>query len=142
LVAECLRPLQLVSRFRRKRRSARPVPDERCECGIYAAWLPQIDQYLTDAPTTAINVVGRVLGRVSLWGTVIECERGFRASHAYPQRVYVPVDASLHPKRSWEELVAGLDAYGVPVELLPARCREAVNVLEAKQLTALRQADR
>ena len=58
------------------------APDIRCTCGIYAgrsletferprpAWLP--------AP---------VVGTVSLWGTVIEHERGWRAKFAYPARL-------------------------------------------------------
>jgi hypothetical protein len=37
-------------------------------------------------------VLGRVAGRVRLWGTVVECERGWRASHAYPSRLLVALD--------------------------------------------------
>lgn len=134
LVAECLRTSTLLARLRRRRRCARTVPDEQCECGIYAASLSFVDQYLRYAHAPATHCVARVLGQVSLWGTVIEYERGYRASHAYPLRVYVPVDASLRGGRRWEDLVAGLDGYGVPVEVLPARCSEAVAVLEQQAL--------
>jgi N-formylglutamate amidohydrolase len=41
------------------------------------------------------------MGTVSLWGTVIEGELGYRASHAYPHRLYVPVNrAHRHRKIS------------------------------------------
>ena len=35
-------------------------------------------------------VAPRVLGRVSLWGDVVECAWGWRASFAYPAQIYVP----------------------------------------------------
>jgi len=34
--------------------------------------------------------VRRVIGTVPLWGRVVECTRGWRGSHAYPNRIYVP----------------------------------------------------
>lgn len=134
LLAECLRSWTFVARLRRKRSACGPVPEEDCECGIYAGRLPLIAHYLRDPP--ANPAVGRVLGTVSLWGSVIECERGFRASHAYPLRVYVPVDSSLHSRHRWEELVSGLDCYGIPVEPLPARCSEAVELLEHRAIAS------
>ena len=54
-----------------------------CACGIYAARRPDdAVVYLTgrDEP----GVVGRVLGRVALWGAVVEAEDGWRAEYAYP----------------------------------------------------------
>ena len=138
-VAECLRTSALATWFRRKRGQAAPVPDADCECGIYAAWLPDIRHHLTDMPQA--SSVGRVLGQVSLWGTVIECERGFRAARAYPLRIYVPLDASLHSDCGWDDLVAGLEVYGVPVEPLPARCADAISLLEQRQLASLYETD-
>ena len=46
-----------------------------------------------------------------LWGTVVECKLGWRASHAYPERIYVrsgaqdsgPIDIS--PLRSEDEQI-------------------------------------
>jgi hypothetical protein len=139
LAAECLKISPLAGWFRRKRGRPHDVPDSACECGIYAAWLPDIRQYLNETPQQ--SSVARVLGEVSLWGTVVECERGFRAARAYPLRIYVPVDSSLRPGHRWEDIVAGLEAYGVPVELLPARCDEAVQVLEQKQLGSFHRAE-
>jgi hypothetical protein len=56
-------------------------PDRGCECGVYAF------KRREDAELLAREKVDRdvlALGRVSLWGRVIETERGFRAERAYP----------------------------------------------------------
>ena len=84
LVAECLGP-RLIP-LPRVRPHAAPGP--RCECGIYATDLARASRYLRDSIPFDLD---RVLGRVALWGTVVECERGFRASHAYPVALYVPL---------------------------------------------------
>jgi hypothetical protein len=81
-----------------------PVPGPGCDCGLYAARDPaDVLSYLVgrDEPST----VCRVLGEVALWGHVLETESGWRGSHAYPLRLYVP-DASV---------VAGLAEYCAPV---------------------------
>ena len=78
------------------------APDVRCRCGIYAgrslealdrhrpAWFP--------AP---------VVGTVSLWGTVIEHERGWRARFAYPSRLRLvcPMCAWFEPGTGVPEVV-------------------------------------
>ncbi len=54
-----------------------------------------------------------VFGRVSLWGRVVEHDLGWRASHAFPERLFVipgRVDA-----RTVEAAIRGLGRYGVPV---------------------------
>jgi hypothetical protein len=140
LAAECLRPRPVLGRLVHRRRKPGPAPDESCECGIYGAGLSAVGDYLNDALRHA--AVARVLGTVSLWGTVIECERGFRASHAYPRRVYVPVDSNPRSEHGWEELAAGLEVYGVPVELLPARCSDAIEVLEQTRLAPAQPGER
>jgi hypothetical protein len=89
---------------------------------MYGAGLGRIGRYVADAPCRG---VARVLGRVALWGTVIECERGLRASHAYQVRIYVPADAGDPWRIRWEEVAAGLARYGVPIEPLAARASEA-----------------
>src|SRR5205823_7338122 len=45
--ADCLRASRLFSRFRRNQPHEAPEP--RCECGIYAASLERVGQYLADA---------------------------------------------------------------------------------------------
>jgi len=60
------------------------VPKKECECGIYAAkdieFLVRNYQY-----TSHIFAVGRV----ALWGKVIEHSRGYRAEYAYPLDVTI-----------------------------------------------------
>ena len=70
----------------------------------------------------------RVFGAVSLWGRVVETERGWRASCAYPRRIVVPsrrlerlVAVALWPYRPTPGAVAReLEAYGVEVEVVDA----------------------
>jgi hypothetical protein len=109
LVAECLRTVLLPRRLRR-RRGLHSAPELRCECGIYGTTLEGVEQYVNE-PAIAPEVA-RVVGRVALWGTVIECERGFRASSAYPTHAYVPVEDD----GLWAELEDGLAAYRIPVD--------------------------
>ncbi len=110
LAAACLRrrlPL---------RRRDHPAPAASCQCGIYAASLERVASYLE--PGWARERSDPVVGRVSLWGTVVECEQGWRASLAYPERLYVPMlDAPGHESRA-ARVALDLTDYGVPVNLL------------------------
>jgi hypothetical protein len=78
--------------------------------------------------------VHRVVGRVTLWGRVVEAEAGWRASYGYPYALYVPSGYRgrwRHAARSAlpaETVARGLRDYGVPVEL--------VNASTDRQLTA------
>lgn len=128
------RPEQpLVATCLRRRRSRRPpwrlvppqhdAPEERCRCGIYgAAERETALRYIPFAlPRCA---VARVLGRVALWGDVVECDAGWRASRAYPARLYVPTTAATTRRRnleyieSPETIALGLAQYGVPIEFV------------------------
>jgi hypothetical protein len=84
-------------------REAHAAPDVLCGCGIHAARdVREARRYLVgrdDRP--------RVLGRVSLWGLVVEGEKGWRAERGYPERLWAPDD----------EIAALLAAYGVPVSV-------------------------
>lgn len=86
------------------------APDARCGCGIYAARDPaEARRYLVgrDEP----GVVGRVLGRVLLWGLVVEGEHGWRGELAYPAQL--DSDAAVlygaHGRGSGED-IAGIRA--------------------------------
>lgn len=59
------------------------VPAWDCQCGFYA--------YKTDAALTRSRYArGRiVIGRVALWGRVVDHDHGYRAEHAYPQVLYL-----------------------------------------------------
>jgi hypothetical protein len=117
-----------------------PAPDERCTCGIYAtatAW--QVLDYAKRFRLRS-DTVHRVVGRVSLWGRVVECEGGWRASRAYPTVVYVPtarggrrpfIGRMPPPRRPVESIALGLGDYAVPVEIVDCSTRaELVRLLE------------
>lgn len=81
-----------------------PVPSTKCNCGFHAARDPaDALSYLRGREEA--GTVCRILGEVALWGHVVETEAGWRASHAYPGRLYVPDGA----------LARELAAYGVPI---------------------------
>jgi hypothetical protein len=82
-----------------------PVPGRACNCGFHAARDP-VDALSYARGRDEPGTVCRVLGEVTLWGHVLETEHGWRASHAYPARIYVAKPV----------LIAELERYGVPVE--------------------------
>lgn len=99
-------------RFRLRRRASHSAPAATCSCGIYGAPFELIRKKLAidhGLPPGCLFVIGTV----SLWGDVVECERGWRAAFAYPGRLFVPRG---FPGAA--EQAVGLGDYGVPVELV------------------------
>lgn len=99
-------------RLRLSRRPRHAAPSETCTCGIYGAPFELIRRKLAvddGLPPGSLFVIGTV----SLWGDVLECERGWRAELAYPSRLFVPLGVPGAAERA-----VGLGDYGVPVELL------------------------
>jgi hypothetical protein len=88
---------------------AHPVPGHECNCGFHAARDPA-DALSYARGRDEASTVCRILGEVHLWGHVLATEGGWRASHAYPARLYVPDP----------EVAAALGAYGVPVCASPS----------------------
>ena len=86
-----------------------PVPGTECNCGFHAARDPA-DALSYARGRDEASTVCRILGEVQLWGHVLETEGGWRASHAYPARLYV----------ADPEVAAALGAYGVPVCVSPS----------------------
>lgn len=93
------------------------VPVWRCSCGIYAAHDPELAaEYLyLYGDVHQPHVVYRAIGLVSMWGSVVEGEAGWRASNAYPKRLFLPRPGR---PRDVEAIRDGLTDYGVPVEIL------------------------
>jgi hypothetical protein len=83
------------------------APVASCRCGIYATATEEAARHI------ATTWCGEVLGRVALWGRVIEHQTGWRAEYAYP------IELGLVAYRSsGEPLRAALEgAYGVPVSI-------------------------
>jgi hypothetical protein len=105
------------------RRSQHVPPARGCRCGIYATRGPEEAATYLEGRTWADALsVHRVIGTVSLWGRVVECTRGWRASRAYPERIYVPATRAPYWLRATrvDEVALALTDYGVPVELLDA----------------------
>jgi hypothetical protein len=100
-------------RFRAWHRAPHESPVDTCSCGIYAVGADRIRRLWRDSQLPP--GVSLVVGTVSLWGGVVECEHGWRAGFAYPREIFVPSLA-----RKPDETAASLEAYGVPVEVLDA----------------------
>jgi hypothetical protein len=127
--AACMSRRRPLRRLWRRSRSDHGAPVADCTCGIYAsADLPTVARYLE--PPLAASEVCRVLGRVALWGKVVECEHGWRAGFAYPTRLYVPAELDCRRARSFltDDLAFELAAYGVPVETVEAELPTRVPV--------------
>jgi hypothetical protein len=116
--AECMRRCLL----RPWRRKQHEVPQERCECGIYATTTPSAAaDYLRCVERTPAEAILYALGRVSLWGLVVECERGWRGLYAYPAALYVPTRSLAdRPRLTPREVADGLASYRVPVTVIDA----------------------
>jgi hypothetical protein len=78
-----------------------PAPDEKCECGIYAH----------KSPLKLTTMSGLVFAECSMWGTIIEGERGFRCENARIKRLWWVGDDS-----DWNQAQARFleVKYGVP----------------------------
>jgi hypothetical protein len=117
--------------FVRRRTEPHGVPEARCGCGIHAASPSLFVDSMTESSFVG-SLNGQLLpsrvvvfGRVQLWGKVIECQHGWRASYAYPQQLY------LVRRRASDVAVRNraleLARYGVPVTILDApSLRESV----------------
>ena len=118
LVAECRHRPHPLRRLWGRRPIAHEPPDWSCDCGIYATrGVEEALRYAKTYGDRPLRVLHRVLGRVSLWGAVLEYTEGWRAARAYPLELFVP---RIGPAASpGAEAVAGaLAAYGVAVEIV------------------------
>jgi hypothetical protein len=76
-------------------------------------------RYLERRPERTVGGELRVVGCVKLWGRVVDCAGGWRAEHAYPERLLVPRlrrRTWLHPGKA--RIARALEAYGVPIEVV------------------------
>jgi hypothetical protein len=86
------------------------APDTNCTCGLYAARPEWLLKHLND------HEARYVIGRVMLWGEVVECEQGWRGACAYPAHLYVPRLATDDGPAAVQKRAHALEVYGVPVE--------------------------
>ncbi|MEZ5102210.1 MAG: hypothetical protein R3C15_20885 [Thermoleophilia bacterium] len=128
------------------------APDPACTCGLYAARSPRaLTDYAFDLAT------GVVIGRVKLWGRIVEATGGYRAELSYPaalfalrplpeaerlelELLYSPVlfgrRVPVPGRAAWldgDARLAVLDRFDVPVtvldERMPLRALERIAVL-------------
>ncbi|HYQ10952.1 MAG TPA: hypothetical protein VEP92_07275 [Gaiellaceae bacterium] len=96
-------------------------PELECTCGIYGVRSAALARWYLERRPLFYNAE-RVVGRVALWGEVVESESGWRAERAYPIELFVPEATTLRggPRhRAYvDEIVLALSAYRVPVEVL------------------------
>jgi hypothetical protein len=119
-------------RLRRSCRKHDPAVLE-CDCGIHAATeAAEAAGYLhlyDDVPQRF--VCHRALGRVALWGSVVEGDLGWRAARAYPKKIFLPADGA-NPRVGLQAIAEGLSAYGVEVEISGAGGRSFIDEVLAR----------
>jgi hypothetical protein len=117
------------------------APAERCTCGIYGTRAVSHTLAYSRSVGRRADTVHRVVGRVSLWGRVVEAEAGWRAARAYPAALYVPAaqrkrwSRVVRPALPVEQIARELRDYGVPVELVDTSTdRELALTLEPRRV--------
>lgn len=114
------------------------APDEGCECGIYAACTPDLALRYLDRHALLGWARSPLIGRVALWGRVIECERGWRSTFAYPTQLFLlRAGLSRRQGRDARALAGQLAVYGVPVDVLEARTTAGLLAELAARVDAL-----
>ena len=96
-------------------------PNWHCQCGIYGVkTLAQAQKWSKMGPRgDRPNSHTQVVGKVVMWGKVLQYQVGAKAEYAYPEQLWLsPTMLSWggeeHPERLAEELAA---KYGIPVNL-------------------------
>lgn len=103
-----------------KRPNEHAAPELGCQCGIYGVESVAAARAYLETPPLLYRD-DRVIGRVALWGNVVECSSGWRASHAYPIELVVPepmvAGGGIGRRAYVEEVLSALESYRVPVDL-------------------------
>jgi hypothetical protein len=101
--------------------SGHAPPDMGCRCGIYGVQSVIAARSYLERPDLLCRGE-RVIGRVALWGEVVEGELGWRASRAYPIELFVPAPAvvrsGLRRRAHVDEILQSLEEYRVPVDVV------------------------
>ena len=132
LVATCEASPRDSLRPWRRRMPGHAAPESRCTCGVHA--MERVRHLGTYVPPAASRlVVQRAVGRVALWGEVIEGSRGWRAACAYPAEIWIPhADLRRQPVSELEDIALDLADYGVPVHICDGMtAREVIAALAA-----------
>jgi hypothetical protein len=88
------------------------VPAEACKCGIWAVCHSMLlnEVHWAATPQNGVEPIPGivVVGQIAMWGNVIQHERGWRSSYAYPTHLYAFTDDAMISESLRER-------YGVPV---------------------------
>jgi hypothetical protein len=104
----------------RKQPNDHAAPELDCRCGVYGVQSVAAARTYLERPALLCRD-DRVIGRVALWGNVVEGPLGWRASHAYPIELYVPAAVVAHGARRRgyvDEIMLALEPYAVPVDVV------------------------
>ncbi len=105
----------------RVRRPRHQPPADGCTCGVYGLFAPGPLGHYFRWTVAGPRVHYHVVGRVSLWGEVVEGTEGWRASHGYPAELWLPqMDYHIAHGLGFDRVRDDLAAYGVTVN----DCRE------------------
>lgn len=107
------------------------APGLECSCGLYAAHAPEA---LAQAGIGAHNAA--VVGRVAMWGRVIEHELGFRSQMAYPARLRLVCAPCLVGGRGAVDPVLVSERSSALVSSCATHARGLADVLDARQVQA------
>jgi hypothetical protein len=135
LVATCEAQRRELRRPWRLRPTGHPAPAPRCTCGVHAmAAVGHLSTYLPPAsrPYAWMRpLVHNVIGRVALWGDVVEGSRGWRAACGYPNELWLPqFDVDRKEVAGSGAFAIDLADYGVPVHVCDGRtAREVIEAL-------------
>jgi hypothetical protein len=119
----------------RRRKGEHEVPVPRCSCGLHAVAEPRyLSAYIL--PPASSQIVRRAIGRVALWGRVIEGTCGWRAAAAFPAELWLPqADNAGQRIDEIDAIAMDLADYGVPVHICDAMTpRRVVGMLSAATL--------
>jgi hypothetical protein len=104
----------------RKTPNDHAAPELDCHCGIYGVRSVAAARSYLERPAL-LSRDDRVIGRVALWGIVVEGPAGWRASHAYPIELIVPAPLVAHSglrRRAYvDDILLALEEYRVPVDV-------------------------
>lgn len=88
------------------------APISSCSCGIYAfKEVELVVEHMAENEKL-------FAGRVALWGSVIECERGYKAEFAYPQVLYYTSENEAQIRTIARRYA--IDAVPLPESIMPA----------------------
>jgi hypothetical protein len=122
LVAACDARRRELRRPWRLHPTGHAAPAPGCTCGVHAVErIGYLGTYLppTNRPYAWMRpLVRQAIGRVTLWGDVVEGTRGWRASRAYPAELWLAgVDMDGRAIADIGSIAMELADYGVPVRI-------------------------